>query len=402
VRTMYRIRFFALAVALVPAVWLSAQDQPPTEVPAAPIPGWTFKPGVAIALTYDSNVALTTAPASASHTADDNVLTVDPIGSLRYLGPRTEFDANYRGTFRRYATLRELNGYDQLANALFQRRATKRLTLFAQDNFQATPTTDELDLNAVPFRRVGTQTDRFATGMIYRFTEHTELHAGYDVTWVSFDRPELELTGGIINGFHTELTQRLTGRLTVGGEGSIRFANMDVPGGRQLRFIDVGPTVTYALDEETKLTAAVGFAHLDDELSVTTRTGPYVRAALTRIAARTVFGASYERSFVPSFGFGGSTQNQEVRGWVDLPPIGRRVFLQGAGAWRRSNPFETVDVRQLDTIQLRGSVGYAVSRWMRAQGFYLFTRQDSIITGGEVNRTRVGVELVVSQPMRIR
>ena len=57
---------------------------------------------------------------------------------------------------------------------------------------------------------------------------------------------------------------------------------------------------------------------------------------------------------------------------------------------------------QLDTIWLRSTVGYSVSRWLRLEGFHMFTRQDSQVTGGEINRHRIGAQVVVSQPVRIQ
>jgi hypothetical protein len=64
-------------------------------------------------------------------------------------------------------------------------------------------------------------------------------------------------------------------------------------------------------------------------------------------------------------------------------------------------PFEA-NALQLDTIWIRNTIGYAVARWARVEMHYTFTRQDSIVTGGEVNRHRIGVQFVVSQPMRIQ
>lgn len=404
---MNRRRLLALTCAVLQAtVWVAAQDQPPTEVQSAPIAGWSFRPGVAIGALYDSNVAITTAPASTRTTPSDTLLTIDPVGALRYLGKRTTFDASYRGTIRRYTELDGLNGFDQHANLRVERRATKRLTLYAHNAFAAVPTTDELELNGAPFKRAGAKHDTLAGGMGLRLNERDTLNARYDFTWVSFDRSAPELTGGIINGVQSDVQHALTERLSVGGEGSVRFAQMDIIGGRDLRFVDLGGTISYALDESTRLSGATGWGHLDDRLLHTSRSGVYFRGSLTRVALRSVFGVSYDRSFLPSFGFGGSNRAQEVRGWVDLPPIGRRLFLQGSGGWRRTNPFETgalgTRALQLDTFVLRSTAGYAVSRWMRAQGFYLFTRQDSIVTGGEISRHRVGAEVVLSQPMRIR
>ena len=129
--------------------------------------------------------------------------------------------------------------------------------------------------------------------------------------------------------FRVVLIQHLTDRLKVGGEGSYRFANMDVGAGRHLQFVDVGRTIAYVLGEFTTVSAAGGMSHLDDQLRNITRSGPYVRASISHTAERAVFGASYERSFVPSFGFGGTTRSQQMIGWVNLPPIGRRLYLHG-------------------------------------------------------------------------
>jgi hypothetical protein len=46
--------------------------------------------------------------------------------------------------------------------------------------------------------------------------------------------------------------------------------------------------------------------------------------------------------------------------------------------------------------------GYAVQRWLRLEGYYWFTRQDTRVTAGQINRHVVGVQVVVSEPMRIR
>ena len=70
-------------------------------------------------------------------------------------------------------------------------------------------------------------------------------------------------------------------------------------------------------------------SHLDDQLGTFEVGTCTCAASISHTAERAVFGASYEHSFVPSFGFGGSTRNQQVMGWINLPPIGRRLYLQG-------------------------------------------------------------------------
>jgi hypothetical protein len=172
-------------------------------------------------------------------------------------------------------------------------------------------------------------------------------------------------------------------------------------GTHSISFQDAGGTLHYVVSGRTNATFAAGLSYLNDHLSHETRTGPYVRASLTHDVQRATVGASYERMFVPSFGFGGSNQSQQLRGFVAMPLNKNRMYVQGSAAWRRSDPFVANEL-QLDTIWLRSTLGYSASRWLRLEGFYAFTRQDSQVTGGEINRQRVGAQVVISQPMRIR
>ena len=83
-------------------------------------------------------------------------------------------------------------------------------------------------------------------------------------------------------------------------------------------------------------------------------------------------------------------------------PIPRnRAYVQASVAWRHSIPYVSTDL-ELDSILARSTLGYALARWFRVEGFYAFTRQDSKVTGGEINRHRIGAQVVISQPMRIQ
>jgi hypothetical protein len=243
--------------------------------------------------------------------------------------------------------------------------------------------------------------------MTYRLTERTEWNARYDFTYGAFDRKAADLTGGTIHSLHTGVMQQMTSRLKVGADGSYRFADMNVTGplvgdGHTLQFYELGSAITYELAQYTTLSAGAGWSHVNDELRALSRSGPYVRGSISHSEEQTVFGATYERSFMPSFGFGGSTRSQRVSGWIDLPPIGRRIFIQSALSWRRTNPFDNATALRLDTITFHTTSGYAITRQMRVQGVYMFSRQDSAVTGGEVNRNRIGVEFVLFNPMRIQ
>jgi hypothetical protein len=397
-------RSAALAAALVGAWASPAAAQ--WEAAAWNTPGWTFTPSVRIGVEYDSNVALADAPASTGETASDRLVLVTPSGQIDFLSPRTTFSAGYRGHVRRYLDVTPLNGVDHSFNIGIRRLATKRLTLEFGDTYTDVPTTDDVELNGVPFSRTGTRTNSFNGGVTARLTKFTDLSVRYEHTWVSFDRDvdnpaQNFLLGGTVHGLRAELGHRLNDRVTAGGEYGFRTASLN-QGLRELTFHDAGAGIQVALARNTSLSASAGVSFLIDELFDLTRTGPFLRLSLSHDIQRATVGASFERSFVPSFGLGGSSQNQELRGFVRMPIAASRFYVQGSAAWRHSDPFVETEQLGIDTIYLRSTVGYATTRWLRIEGFYTYTRQDSIVTGGEIDRNRAGVQFVFAQPMRIR
>lgn len=387
--------------ALLWTVPAAAQQSDQTvEFQSYRIPGWTVTPSVAFGTIYDSNVALTTPLASVGETQGDSFFNVVPGGQLEFIGKRTDFSVHYRGFLRRYLDTDGLDGFDQRTSAGFKHAFTRRLSVFARNNFADSPTTDEVELNGVPFRRTGSRTNTFAAGTEYRLTKFTTLATRYDMTWVRFDRTDTFLTGGWIHALRNELTHQLRERVSLGAEYSYRTASLD-EGERDLGFQDAGGVVRFQLGPHTTGSAAAGVALLRDRSADVTRTGPYVRVGIAHDLEHANVGAAFERSYVPSFGFGGASSSQELRGHI-LMPLGRqRVYVQGSGAWRRTMPFEE-QVLELDTIWLRSTLGFAATRWARVEALYTYTRQDSIVTGGEVDRHRIGVQFVVSQPVRIQ
>ena len=389
----------ALGVLLAAGATLRAQG-PGTEMQSWRTPGWSFTPGITIGSVFDSNIALASAPAETRTTQGDQLFEVTPFGSLEYFSPRPEFSSGYRGYLRRYQDFDQLNGFDQQVHGSVRRLLTRRLTFFAHDNYADVPTTDDVELNGVPFRRIGSKMNSGQAGIEARLTKYTDLSVRYENTWIQFDRPELFLTDGWVNGVHGELSRRLTDRLSLGGEYGMQFANLN-EGTHQVVFQDAGGTLHYHFASNTTLSLSGGVSHLNDHLVLITRTGPYVRAGITHDVERVTVGASFERTYVPSFSFGGSTQSQEFRGFVRMPLNKNRLYVQESASWRRNDPFIANELR-LDTIVIRSTLGYSATRWMRVEGFHAFTRQDSIVTGGEINRNRIGAQVVISQPVRIQ
>jgi hypothetical protein len=402
---------FALAAlcALLAAVPAAAQQEPVqvSEFQSWRLPGWTFTPGVTVGALFDNNVAIAPAQLPGGSPASDKLLTAQPFGQLEYFDARTTFSSGYNGTVRRYVELTDLDGVDHRGYLMLRRMLTRRVTFYAKDNYMQVPTTDQLELNGVPFRRSGARYNDSAAGVEARLTRTIDLSAEYENTWVDFVRKDTPLTGGFVNGAHASLTDRVTGRSSIGVEGGTRWANLAegnvgltvVP--VTLLFQDVGSVYRYRTGPMTMIEAAVGFSHLDDRTRGITRNGPYARASVTHRADRATVGAYFERSYVPSLSFGGTNQSQELRGYVQMPLARNRFYVQESAALRRTNPFVAGEV-PLNSMWIDTLGGYALERWLRLEGYYVFTRQDTRLAGGLISRHVVGVQLVISEPVRIR
>jgi hypothetical protein len=395
-----RLRAAALLLAgAAVAAPAAAQQQGETEFSSWRVPGWSFTPGMAIGIVRDSNVALA-APGDTGEADADTLYAFEPFGALEFISRRTEFSGGYRGHARRYAEIAELNGFDHRFEVQLRHQATRRITVFARDHYVDVPTTDEVQLNGLPFLRTGSRSNTLSGGIEARLTKFTDLRSKYELRWVDFDDKGTALTGGWVNGVQTDVTHRFNLRTAAGVEYSVRFADLN-EGTRSLVFHDVGGVLSYELGPRTTFTGAAGFSHLRDDLLDETRNAPYFRVGLLHRLEDGTVGVSYDRSFIPSFGFGGSNESQELRGFVHMPIPTNRTYVNASAAWRHSTPFLASDL-ELDSFLTRATVGYAFTRWLRLEGFHAFTRQDSRITGGEINRHRIGAQLVVSQPMRIQ
>jgi hypothetical protein len=274
------------------------------------------------------------------------------------------------------------------------------VTLVAGDDYARVPTTDELEVNGVPFSRTGARRNSLSGQVDARLSKFTDLSVKYDNTWVRFDRTDSLLTGGAVNGVTTRLSRRLRERVSAGAEYAFRYADLN-EGTRQLTFQDVGATAQVGISGRTNASLGAGYSFLNDRSLHDSKTGPYLRAEITHGTEHATLGAGFERMFVPSFGFGGSSQSQQLRGFVRMPLDRNRMYLQGSASWRRTDPLIEKEL-PLDTAMLRSTLGYAATRYLRVEGFYAFTRQDSRIAGGKVNRQRIGAQVVISQPMRIQ
>lgn len=385
------------AVAVAPA----AAQEPPAEFQPWQLPGWTFTPGIIIGALYDDNVSVSFPQSGpGGSTPSDKLFRYQPFGQLDYFSPRTRFSSGYQGAVRRYVDFGELNGVDQHGYLTLRHLITRRVTMFVNNNYSSVPTTDELQLNGLPFRRTGARYDAFAGGIEARLTRTIDLTTRYDVSWVDFARKDVLLNGGFVNGIRSSVAHRFDSRSSLGGEYGVRWADLN-GGTKNLLFQETGVVYRFRTGPLTTFEAAAGFAHLHDRTRDITRDGPYARVGLTYNAQRASLGLDYERSFVPSLAFGGANQSQELRGYVRMPLTRNRLYLQEGAAWRRTDPFVAAEI-PLDSIWISTTGGYAVARWFRIEVYHSYTRQDTKLAAGQISRNVYGLQFVVSEPMRIR
>jgi hypothetical protein len=361
-------------------------------------PGWTFTPALGYQGAWDDNALLLFDPAAPA----DFQSVISPRANVNYLGRQSEFDASYDGGFIFYRDLNSLNSYDQHASVTGRLRLTPHLVVWANNGFAAVPTTELLNFVAVPFVRSGSNFEDFRGGVEMALTKFTTMTAAYNFQWVTFGEATpgavLLLRGGHSNGGSASVKHGLDDSTSLIASFNLQHAFVNNGGTFDVQNGDVG--VEHRLFSETRVFGAFGYSHLNVTQFSPARTGPAWRAGITHQLRRTGISASYSRSYVPAFGFGGTFQNEELTGEVHTQ-VTRRVYVQSSVAWRRNEPL-LADSLRLRSFWLESTVGYELQPWVRVEGFFSGVHQEIDRPGGTVGRKRVGFQIVTSKPLRIR
>jgi hypothetical protein len=389
-----------LAMTVAPA-----DAQPAPWQPERLTPGWVFVPGAALNVMWDSNV--TVVGQGAPETAEW-VGVVNPRGELVYNGRHTRFNGGYSGAFERYRTLDALNRYEQRARLNLHHQATPRLAFDSMAALTLTPTTDRLEeIGTLPFLRIGSRLFDAGGSSSYRLTPRTSLEGNYRFQQVDFDREQTAqlpafLTGGYQHSPGVHLGHDLTSRLSAGTSYEYRLAVVG-DGASHFKVQNALADVRYRLTENTVVAGAAGASNLHVAGTDIRVWGPAYRASLEHRRGLTEVSLRYDRSFVPSFSFGGLTGNQFFSASASTPLTrSGRLTLGGSTTYSITEPVESLGFTfQANTWRFNGSVGYQVSRWLRTDVFVTDMRQTTTAQG-DVDRTRVGIQFVTSKPVRIQ
>ncbi len=363
-------------------------------------PGWVFTPTFVFSTAYDNNVTLA---GQGAPTATDTVTVLTPVTDFQYRGRHNWVGFGYDGSWSVYRTLTGLNTYDQDVRFDSRHEVSRRVSLLFHEQLSLHPTTDVVELIGVPFLRTGSRMNDARGEVKVQLARHTVAHGSYSNEWVSFDpnAPYAEfLHGGDAHAIIGGLDQQLSDRLTIGAGYTFRRAIVSQTNERFDTQEGAG-TISYRATATLNLSGSLGFARLSDLTKLTSQTGPSWSLAVEQRLDRATVSASWVRSYVPSFGLGGTLQNEEFTASLHMPLARNRVYWQSGLSWRRNEPVNTAQ-QTLRSLWFTNWVGYSIQRWLRIEGYFWRTQQDSQLPGGIVDRNRVGIQLVTTMPMRIQ
>jgi hypothetical protein len=371
-------------------------------------PGWSVTPAIGVSEMWDDNPTLA---AEGDVRTGDFVTAVLPTLRLDFRGRQTTVRTDYAGVFDFYRDLIGLNTRDHRAGIDFTHQATRRLQLFANDQAMLAPTTaDALEVSATVLRRQTTRMNAFNGGFEATLGRQTTLTAAYASQWIEFanERDDDELTtpvppgveplllGGHSHGGNGELRHRVNQRFSIGADYEIEHAivangteTFDVQSALAVSQIALGPSVSAKFGYgHAWLRAGDGF---NDN-------GPAFNVGLEWIGRHSGASVRYGRTFLPSFGFGGTFQNEELRAEVRTS-LTRSLQWSGSVAFSDNDPLEPGDPT-LRSLSARTALGWVIKRRLRFDAVVQHVSQDSGLAGGHVLRTRAGVQATVSQTVR--
>lgn len=390
----------AIVLAVVVASRAGAQESNFALVPGANVlapSGWSFTPGVGVGTGWDSNVLVRN---SNSDTPSDVLNIVSPQAALNYNGRRGQLSASYDGAFLLYRTLDTLNSYDQRASLYARRALSKHVGFFVRNTIAFVPTTELADFVAVPFVRTGSEFEDLRAGFDAALTKFTTLAATYDLQLVNFNQDvpgAIRLQGGHSNGGTLDLRHLVSPHFALTLD--YQFQHADVQDSQTFDIQNWWAGVDYQVSDVTHVYAAGGVSRLNVSQFGTDRTGPAWRMGLSRSIRTALADVHYSRSFVPSYGFGGTMQNEEATARLRYP-LGRRLSASTGVSFRRDDPL-TVGALPLRSFWLEGTIAYATSSWFRIEGYFAGTRQTITRADGQLDRNRAGIQIVAAKPMRI-
>jgi hypothetical protein len=318
-----------------------------------------------------------------------------------FINRRTTFDTQYSGGFTQHPQLASLNSYDQRVQANASHQFNRRTTWSVRHLSTITPTTELVELVGVPFRRVGVHREDMRTGVDVAVGRLTTVGATYQLQWIDFkdDSPGTPLVGGNNHGGNFKIRHALSPRLALTGEYDLQQAR--VQDGNQFATHNSWGGVSYRFSEHVEASGAAGASHLRGLEGREPQSGPAVRLGLSRTTPEAQLSVNFSKSYVPSYGFGGTTDNEELTMRLHAP-VAQRFVTNASFSLRRNEPLDQNIGYSLRSLWVNIGLSYLATDWMRIEGFSAVARQMSDQVDGRINRYQFGVQVTAAKTTRIR
>jgi hypothetical protein len=383
------------------ASWWPASAQEPTARP-----GFTFVPSFGFAETYDDNITLFGRGDAAEIESDDLITTYSPSAQLRYVGRRTQIGGGYGASLLDYRTFSLFNRWDQQANASLRRTETARLGWGFQGSMLMTPSTDALDFAGIPFSPTASTTLNGRANLDYALSKRDTIAATFLIQRISFERPDdllPYLRGGRSSEALGSYRRRMSARTAIGASYGLRRASaLDEP--EDLRFHAARGAVEFIISDRWAVNGGAGLDFITATPLTPAQRAPAFSASANHTDGLRRFQVGYQRLFLPSFGYGGAMQSQDVNVTFYAPLFGSpRFYTEHGASFHDSVPLVEGPGRlKLRSFRASSRIGWAPRPWVRLEGFYSRVMQTTLIPGGAIDRNRIGFVIVTSRPMRVQ
>ena len=322
---------------------------------------------------------------------------------LDYRSRRTLWSSSYGGSFQMYRDASELNSSEQAVDIRFREVLTRNLTLFGHESFAKVPTTDAFTLGGIPFIRVGARTNRSRGRARGQIEPYDDVGAGvhaHDRGLRVSSPPRCSVgrriyaPGICVVGTAAVAAIRSWSRISpaAGGieEGDDRFSIQDA-----------SVTAQYRLTPNMGLSGFAGLSHIGAGLQHPERTGPSAGITISRQLTRAVLiSAGYERTFIPSWAFGGTFQTQELFATLRVPFARNKAYVEGRTRLIDAEALQCGEPN-LRSLWVGTVLGYRATRWLSSRGTASVLGRTRTHTAAIVIATSAGFACVTAKPMKL-
>lgn len=379
-----------------PGAFLDPQELEPTR--KAPL---TIVPSFTITEEYNDNVFLDN-----RNRQSDFITGFTPGIAINYERPTYRLAAGYNFTAELFA--RETN-----ENHAFDRQNFFLDTAWKVDPFLTLSLTDTFifstDTNLIAREQVSAGRDRslsntLGAGVGYQLTEFWTLRGGASYTLQRFSRSGLRDS----DVYHVNLgvDRRLSSRLTVGAGYDFGYFDIDNEEKTTTHTPRIGATWRAT---DTITLALSGGPTVERRESGQTRVTPAITASYAQRVFFGSVGLAYDRAVGTASGFGGTTDNDLISGYVNITTLMRGLTVQFLPRYSnvQSPNSDRIDI-QAFTAAL--AVTYRFTDWVSAIGGYQFFRQRTDSTAlssiglplaNDADQNRLFFGLTFGYPIRI-